>query len=186
MSNESNEQPDLHIETDWKTEARAEKERLAKEQREQDSGSEGGVHADTDWKAQARAEKEQLSQKAKEDDKQQPEGGQSNLPPADFRTLISQIATQAMLSMGAIPDPQTGQRTVSLELAKHHTDMLGVVEEKTKGNLTDEESQMLSQVLYELRMQYLELSKQATQQTAGQGGPEAAGPVTGEPRGPQL
>ena len=60
--------------------------------------------------------------------------------------------------MGAIPDPRTGQRMQNLDLARHHIDMLSVIEEKTKGNLSDEETQMLTQTLYELRQRYIQLS----------------------------
>ncbi|MBI1336628.1 MAG: DUF1844 domain-containing protein [Phycisphaera sp.] len=129
------------------------------------------LHIDSDWKAQAQAEKEKLSEKAK------PAAGASGaspatagatgqsapqgLPPANFETLISTMATQALFSMGAIPDPRTGQRVAHLDLARHHIDMLSVIEEKTRGNLTDEESSMLTGTLYELRSRYIQLATQA-------------------------
>jgi hypothetical protein len=74
------------------------------------------------------------------------------------------MATQALFAMGAIPDPATGQRVAHLDLARHHIDMLTVLEDKTKGNLTDAETEMLTQTTYELRSRYIQLSSQARSQ----------------------
>ena len=60
-----------------------------------------------------------------------------------------------MLNLGAIEDPETGQKTKNLPLAKQTIDILGMLEEKTKGNLTDDEAAMLKNILYELRMLYV-------------------------------
>jgi hypothetical protein len=65
--------------------------------------------------------------------------------------------------MGAIPDPRTGQATAHLDLARHHIDMLSVIEEKTKGNLSEEETSMITGTLYELRSRYIQLANQARQ-----------------------
>ena len=59
-------------------------------------------------------------------------------------------------------DPKTKRRYVDLDLAKHHIDILGLLEEKTKGNLTDEEKKLLDQALYEVRMQYVQIAQRAT------------------------
>jgi len=89
-----------------------------------------------------------------------------------------------MYAMGMIPDPQSGQRVAVLDLARHHIDMLGVLEEKTKGNLTEEEEQLLSGALYELRMQYVELQQQAMrQQTEGGGASGGGQQATGQQGG---
>jgi len=64
--------------------------------------------------------------------------------------------------MGA-PDPQTGKSIISLPMAKIHIDLLGVIEEKTKGNLSDEEAKMLGDILRELRFQFVEFSKAVDQ-----------------------
>lgn len=128
------------------------------------------IHIDSDWKAQARAEKEKMSKQAAEKakpaaaagaaGKEAPQGG---MPPANFETLISTMATQALFAMGAIPDPRTGQPQMHLELARHHIDMLSVIEDKTKNNLSEEESSMITGTLYELRSRYIQLSNQARQ-----------------------
>ncbi len=129
------------------------------------------IIVDDDWKAQAQAEKEKLAQqaKAKQDSTTNTAGtgasaaseagaGGYQLPPANFESLVSTMTTQALFAMGAIPDPQTGQRIAHLDLARHHIDMLAVLEEKTKGNLSKEESDMLATTLYELRNRYVQLT----------------------------
>jgi len=127
---------------------------------DQDEGSK--IHIDSDWKAQAQAEKQKLAEQDKAGDAGSPggagAGGPGAMPPATFESLVSTMATQALFAMGAIPDPRTGQRMQHLDLARHHIDMLGVLEEKTKGNLSEEESKMLSGTTYELRSRYIQLA----------------------------
>lgn len=81
------------------------------------------------------------------------------VPPASFAILVSTLATQAMLSMGKAPNPVTNKTEVNVELAKHFIDTLGVLETKTKGNLTTEEAGMLEAVLHELRMAFVSVKK---------------------------
>ena len=121
------------------------------------------IHIDDDWKTQAKAEKEKLTEKAKE----QPAGGAGDIPEPSFDNLVRTMATQALLFMGAIPDPRTGQRIQHLDLSRHHIDTLAVIEEKTKGNLSEEEQEMLTTTLYELRQAYIQLSTAA--RSGGQG-----------------
>lgn len=129
------------------------------------------IHVDDDWKSQAQAEKQKLVDQARESEASGAAGGPGaadasgrRMPEANFETLLSTMATQALFAMGAIPDPTTGQRVAHLDLARHHIDMLNVLEEKTKDNLSEEESQMLTQTTYELRSRYIQLSTQARQQ----------------------
>ncbi len=110
---------------------------------------------DDDWKAQAQAEKENLAAKAEESPAA---GGPGQMPPATFEVLLSSFVTQALYALGAIPDPQTGQPMLSLELAKHQIDMLGVLEAKTQGNLSEEETKLLAGALYELRDRYVQVA----------------------------
>jgi hypothetical protein len=114
------------------------------------------IHIDSDWKAQARAEKERLVEKGKAEGPAA--AGRGGLPPATFETLVSTMATQALFALGAIPDPRTGQRMLSLELARHHIDMLTVIEQKSKGNLSPDEASLLTTTLYELRQRYIQMS----------------------------
>ena len=135
------------------------------------------LHVDDDWKAQAQAEKAKLAEKekaAKQSAKdtaapKKPKAAPGQIPPADFTTLVSSIATQALFSMGAMPDPQTGQRYTNLDIARHHIDSLGVLEDKTKGNLSEDESKMLVGTLYELRQNYIQIANAS--RSAATGGP---------------
>jgi len=128
---------------------------------DQDDGAK--IHIDADWKAQAQAEKEKLAQETASDSGAggAGPGAPGEMPPATFETLMSTIVTQALFAMGAIPDPRTGQRMQHLDLARHHIDMLGVLEEKTKGNLSEEEDEILSSTTYELRNRYIQLTTAA-------------------------
>jgi hypothetical protein len=120
------------------------------------------IHIDSDWKAQARAEKEKMAEKGKaEGPAGAAAGGRGGLPPATFETLVSTMATQALFALGAIPDPRTGQRMMSLDLARHHIDMLTVIEQKSKGNLSTDESNLLVTTLYELRQRYIQVASSA-------------------------
>ena len=122
------------------------------------------IHIDSDWKAQARAEKERLVEKGKSESPAGgggAAGGRGGLPPATFETLVSTMATQALFALGAIPDPRTGQRMMSLDLARHHIDMLTVIEQKSKGNLSADESNLLVTTLYELRQRYIQVASSA-------------------------
>jgi hypothetical protein len=82
-------------------------------------------------------------------------------PPVGFEHLVQQFYLSAMLQMGA--GAQEGQRPrVDIMGARATIDLLGVLAEKTKGNLTDAEDRMLQSVLFELRMAFLELSSMVT------------------------
>lgn len=120
---------------------------------------------DDDWKNQAQAEKEKLAEQTEKPGEGGPAGpeGERGLPPASFTTLISSLVTQIFYSLGGIEDPQTGKRYLDLPLAKHHIDMLSVLEEKTRNNLTPDEKKLLDQALYETRMQYVQIAQRVAQ-----------------------
>tara|TARA_R100000657_G_C4654464_1_gene98529 strand:+ start:50 stop:562 length:513 start_codon:yes stop_codon:yes gene_type:complete len=145
------------------------------------------IIVDDDWKSSAKAEKEKLA--AAEKEKAEQGAGPGGLPEQlGFRELISLFATQALMYLGAIPD-QSGRSMVSLEVAKLNIDLLAVVQEKTKGNLSDEEQEMIDGTVNELRMQFVEVAK-AVEQAAADGTLEQmqdpnANPMGG-PAGPNL
>jgi hypothetical protein len=121
---------------------------------------------DDDWKNQAKAEKERLAKEAEAKAAAQGAagGGTPGLPEeVTLMELVKLLATQALMYLGAFPDPQTGKAMVALDVAKLNIDLLAVLEEKTKGNLTDEESQALSGTTHELRMQFVEVAKAVNQ-----------------------
>jgi len=123
------------------------------------------LHIDSDWKAQARAEKERLAREAETRETASPARGGAvapgaaedelePLPPASFESLVQTLATQAMLFLTPQRD-RSGRAVINVELAKHSIDLLGVLEEKTKGNLTDDEKRVLDTALYQTRMAYV-------------------------------
>ena len=118
------------------------------------------IQIDGDWKAEAQAEKQRLTEQEQTGDSSST-GGEGQMPPATFEALVSTMATQALFAMGAIADPRTGQRVAHLELARHHIDLLTVIEKKTKGNLTEEEENLLTTTLYDLRNSYIQVSTAA-------------------------
>lgn len=156
------------------------------------------IIVDTDWKSQAQAEKERLAaaEKAKAPPPR-PGGGTAGLPEeegeggppqANFQELVKMLATQVLLYLGAFPDPESGRRVVSLELAQFNIEMLTMLEEKTKGNLTEDEKSLLAQMLHELRMQFVSISQavaKAVQEgriaPAGGGGMGGMGGMGGVP-----
>lgn len=79
----------------------------------------------------------------------------------NFPTFVLSLASSAQISLGLIPHPMTQKPEVNLVSAKQTIDILGMLEEKTKGNLSEEEDHLLRQVLFELRMQFVEISNKA-------------------------
>ena len=128
------------------------------------------IQVDSDWKVQAQAEKERLTKLEKENEAAQagdPSG--QELPEASFRTLLGTLASQAIMGLGAMADPKTGRVIIDLESAQFSIDMLQVLEEKTKGNLSDEEKDELTQVLSELRGRFVQVTQMIAQQAQAQG-----------------
>ncbi len=81
------------------------------------------------------------------------------LPRVDFATFVISLSHSAMVHLGEAPDPETGHVDKSLPLARQTIDLIAMLEDKTKGNLTGDEERLIGQVLYDLRMRYVELSK---------------------------
>ena len=73
----------------------------------------------------------------------------------DFPSYILSYYTQGLVLLGEVPNPYTNQKEEDLEAARHTVDILGMLRDKTKGNLTPEEAQLLESVLYEVRMKYM-------------------------------
>jgi len=84
------------------------------------------------------------------------------LPHLDFATFVLSLSHSAMINLGEAPHPDDNESRVSLSLAKQTIDLLGLLEEKTKGNLTGEEERLITQILFDLRMRFVEKSKSST------------------------
>jgi len=89
-------------------------------------------------------------------------GGDPLDDPTSFLSLIMSLASNAAASLGMMPHPVTGESGVDLETAKHWIDVLGMLEKKTKGNLDQQEAQVLESLLADLRMQYVSFSSSPT------------------------
>jgi len=123
---------------------------------------------DEDWKREAQREKEKIAaQEAEEKKKEAAEGpkrGPRGLPRGDLPGLISMLTTQALFALGLIQVKGEEDREPDLELARYNIDMLEAVEQKTKGNLTPEEQELLKNTLSDLRMGYVSITNQLASQ----------------------
>jgi hypothetical protein len=114
-------------------------------------------HVDEGWKMRARAEKEKFAQSPAPtepagEDAEGPEG-------SGFIQFISTLATQALMALGQVAHPATGQKEMNLPEAKYLIDTIQVLETKTKGNLTPDEAKAMKEVLYNLQMAFVAISK---------------------------
>ena len=137
------------------------------------------IIADEDWKAAAQAEKAKL--KAADEAARERQAAKGELPDQiGFEAVVRLLATQALMYLGAIPDP-SGRAMVAPDLARLHIDMLGVIQQKTKGNLSDEEQKLLDGTVHELRLTFVEVNR-AVEQAAAEGklqGQRPANPADG-------
>lgn len=85
--------------------------------------------------------------------------GEHDLPPMTFSTFVISLSTQALFLLGEIADPKSDDPGVDLAGAKQLIDVLGILDEKTKGNLDSAEQSLLENILYNLRMQYVERAR---------------------------
>ncbi len=118
---------------------------------------------DEDWKSQVQAEKERAARKnvpqaegasAAANPNQDPDNFE--MPPASLELLLTTLATEALMSLGQIPHPATGQITVHRNQAKYLIDTIEVLRQKTKGNLTTDEQQAIDSLLHQLRLIFVE------------------------------
>jgi outer membrane biosynthesis protein TonB len=113
-----------------------------------------------DAAADARAAQAKAAASAAEQAYNQTRGPQSpQLPEASFLALIDMFAAEAAMNLGMAQTPDGNRTPVDLEAARHWIDMLGMLEEKTRGNLNDEEASVLENVVAYLRMQFVGASR---------------------------
>jgi hypothetical protein len=88
-------------------------------------------------------------------------GAPAALPPVDFSSFLLSLATSALYHLGLVADPETGRPGApDLPLARQTIDTLAMLEEKTRGNLDQEEQRLLKSILAELRLRFVEAGKQ--------------------------
>ena len=103
-----------------------------------------------------------------------------------FIEFVMMQAQNAALFLGQIPNPQTGKGEVNLELAKMFIDQLGMIQEKTRGNLTSEETAVLGNTLSNLQMAFVEVSKEMQGGKTESAAPPAPEAETAEPAAEQA
>jgi len=79
----------------------------------------------------------------------------TKLPEANFAQLVFLLGAGAMQQLGIVPNPLSGKNEVDLQVAKFSIDLLSVLQEKTKSNLSEKENKMLEDLLFDLRMRYV-------------------------------
>jgi len=126
---------------------------------EEEKKPEKKIIVDEDWKQQAQKEKEILAaqEEAKKKETGEDKAEQAPLPKGNFAALISMLTTQALFAMGVLK-VEGQEKKPDLELAKYNIDMLETLEEKTKGNLTEEEKKVLENTLSQVRMAYVKVA----------------------------
>lgn len=140
----ADEQPSLHIDSDWKKQAQEEKRRLAEEEERKRASQPRAASPAAEPRTGAAPSTGR---------------GRREIPPASLASLINTLVTQALFYLGDLA-PQGGEPVLNLDMSKQQIDTLAILEEKTKGNLTDEEQRLLDTALYETRMRYVSVASQ--------------------------
>jgi hypothetical protein len=83
-----------------------------------------------------------------------------SLPSLDFATFVLSLGSSALVHLGELPDPDSGEKRRDLPMAKQTIDILGILADKTRGNLDEAEDQLLQSLLYDLRIKYVDAQKQ--------------------------
>jgi hypothetical protein len=140
------EQPSLHIDTDWKKQAQEEKRKMAEQAAKTKEPAVPAASAPASGAAVA-----------------VPAGGRRRasreLPPPGIAALIQSLMTQILYYLGDLPSAG-GQTIMDVDMAKHQLDTLSILEEKTKNNLTEEEKGLLDAALYETRSRFINVASQ--------------------------
>jgi len=150
----------LHIDEDWKAQVDREKEQLRR-QKEITPTDTAAINTAATNTAPVNATGNAPESSPTPPSPVRParETAEHELPPASLIILISSLATQAMASMGQLPAEDGNPLPVDLQFARHFIDLIGVIEEKTRNNLTTEEASFLKNTLLHLRMLFVESSR---------------------------
>lgn len=105
----------------------------------------------TEGREETSAPQQPQEQKKKESESQ----WEAPLPEINFANFIFSLSTSALIQLGEIPDPVTKESGKNLSMAKQTIDILGILQEKTQGNLTSDEEALIQNVLYDLRMRFV-------------------------------
>lgn len=123
------------------------------EAREEQQAQPGSTAARTETKAEERLQEPPKKERDERAGKHQPP------PPVDFSTFVLSLANTALLQLGLIRLPNSQEGTKDIAGARQTIDILGILEEKTRGNLNEQEKKLLSETLFQLRMAFVEATR---------------------------
>ncbi|MHC4480777.1 MAG: DUF1844 domain-containing protein [Planctomycetota bacterium] len=139
---------------------------------DQDSAEqqEAGFHVDEDWKKAIAEEKQRLQE---QEESTRPAGAPEEMKGASYpgpsiQALMAGLYTQTLVALGELENPVTGKQQKNVGEGAYLIDTIAMLQEKTKGNLTDEESAYIQNLLTDLRMRYVRLSEQPQEQQANE------------------
>lgn len=118
--------------------------------------------------AEGRKRDKKKNSSARDDYRQMRRENQQNGAEASFESLLAGLHTQTLMALGEFAHPVTGEKSQDLQEAQYLIDTLGVLQEKTQGNLTEGEEKYMRATLQNLRMQYVRIAEEANE--AGEGG----------------
>ncbi len=125
---------------------------------EEEKKADEKIIIDENWKQEAQKEKEILAaQEETEKAKAKEESRRGPLPKGNFAALVSMLVTQALFALGML-QVEGQKKEPDLEMAKYNIDMLETIEEKTEGNLSEEEKKVLENMLSQVRMAYVKVA----------------------------
>jgi hypothetical protein len=151
---------------DWKNQVKEQDAALDQQFRSQPAGSEsagsqrGGESQSPRTTAQAAQTTDSVAAQSAEQGRRAETQTAREMPEPTFADLVGLLSTQAMMFLGLIPNPATQKPETQLSTARYFIDMLSILEDKTAGQLTKEESYILDDALHSLRMTYMQRSKQ--------------------------
>ena len=99
--------------------------------------------------------KEDKDREEKKEKEKEKEKGAAPLPEVNFSSFILSLSSSTLLHLGEIADPQSGEKKKDMALAKQSIDIISLLKNKTKGNLTQEEEKLLDHLLYDLQMRFV-------------------------------
>jgi hypothetical protein len=115
---------------------------------------------DTEGKVKEEARKE-VKEEGKKDEKagDRKESEYTPLPEVNFSSFVLSLSSSILLHLGEIADPKSGEKKKDLALAKQTIDIITLLKDKTKGNLTEEEQKLLEHILYDMRMRFVKATQ---------------------------
>lgn len=128
-----------------------------------DRSTNNGDHGETVDESGARRERSEREHDARVEQARQAcdDHAQSRMPDIDFSTFVLSLSSSALMHLGEMPNAETQETDVNLPMAKQTIDILGIVQEKTRGNLSNEEDRLLTELLYDLRLKFVRACKQS-------------------------